>query len=152
MVLSDKFIPLFELLDDKVREEKYSNIRYVVLSSGRGSGKSHALATWVNQATYKDGWGVLFTRWEMTSAEKSIIPEFKKISELMNNDRDFSFKRTQVVNNMTGTVIDYAGLKPSSNNSTGALKSVSKKNILVVEESEDVYNFELFDKKCQHSF
>ena len=148
MELSDKFAPLFELLDTELRETKYKDIRYVIMVGGRGGAKSFALSGFLNQASYIKDWGILFTRWTMTSAEKSVIPEFKLMadSEHLNNECDFSFKQTQVVNNYSDVVTDFAGLKPSSNNSTGALKSISKKNVFVLEEAEDCHNFEIFDK------
>jgi PBSX family phage terminase large subunit len=146
MKLCEKFKPFFELLDDDKSNGEYDNIRYVILIGGRGGAKSHALSTWINQASYKQGWGILFTRYTMTSAETSIIPEFRAVCESLNNDNDFAFKRTQVINQYANCVIDYKGLKPTSNNSTGALKSVSGKNIFVLEEAEDCPDFELFDK------
>ena len=122
-----------------------SHIRYVVLIGGRGSGKSFALSKWVNSATFCK-YSVLFTRFTMTSAETSVIPEFRNMCEAVGNDVDFLFKRNQVINNHTGATIDYKGLKPTSNNSTGALKSIANKNVFIVEEAEDCHNFELFDK------
>ena len=145
MELCYKFQSFFELLDEE-RSKQYRDIRYVILVGGRGGAKSHALSTWLNQASYNPGWGILSTRYTMSSAETSIIPEFRRICENMNNESDFEFKRTQVVNSVSGCPIDYKGLKPNSNNSTGALKSVSGKNIFVLEEAEDCPNFELFDK------
>lgn len=120
-------------------------VRYIVLVGGRGSGKSYALAKWVNSATYCK-YSVLFTRFTMTSAETSVIPEYRNMCEAVGNDSDFQFKRTQVENKHTGAIIDYKGLKPTSNNSTGALKSIANKNVFIVEESEDCHDFELFDK------
>ena len=115
MILSNKFKPFFELLsDDPVLIEKHKDVRYVILWGGRGGAKSTAVNAWVNPATYKDKWGIYFTRWTMKSAEKSIIPEFEKVSNMIGNAGDFSFKRTQVVNNVSGCVIDYSGLKPQS--------------------------------------
>lgn len=147
MILSNKFRPFFELLsDDPVLIEKHKDVRYVILYGGRGGAKSTAVNVWVNPATYKKNWGIYFTRWTMKSAEKSIIPEYEKICGLLGNSNDFSFKRTQVVNNISGCVIDYAGLKPQSNQSSGDSKSLAKKNVFIVEESEDVQSFELFDK------
>ena len=148
MYLSHKFSPLFELLDPELRETKHKDIRYVIMIGGRGGAKSFALSAFLNQASYTDGWGILFTRWTMTSAEKSVIPEFRLMAddEHLANDRDFSFKQTQVINNCSEVVTDFAGLKPSSNSSTGALKSISKKNVFVLEEAEDCPNFEIFDK------
>lgn len=147
MILSHKFESFFELLsDDPEMIEKHKDIRYVVMVGGRGGAKSHALGTWTNSATFKDKWGIYFTRWTMKSAEKSIIPQFKQISEMLGNSGSFSFKQTQVINNDSGCVIDYSGLKPQSNQSSGDSKSLAKKNIFIVEEAEDVQNFELFDK------
>lgn len=145
MKLCYKFEPFFKLLYPNLSDE-YQKIRYVILIGGRGGAKSYALSTWINSATYNEGWGILFTRYTMTSAETSIIPEFTKICEELHNESDFSPKRTQVVNNATGVTIDYRGLKPTSLNSTGALKSISNKNVFVLEEAEDCPNFELFDK------
>lgn len=145
--ISYKFEPFFELLrTDKETIKKYKDIRYVILVGGRGSGKSHALTTWINQASYKKGWGQLVTRWTMVSAETSIIPEFKKQCDTIKNRSDFNFIRARVLNNCSQSVIDYKGIKPQSNEVSGALKSVSGKNIFIVEEAEDCHNFELFDK------
>lgn len=147
MQLCDKFEPFFELLSPEL-EEKHEKIRYVILIGGRGGAKSFGLSAFLNQASYREGWGILFTRWTMTSAKKSIIPEFEAMAsdECLNNARDFRFLETQVINNMTDVVTDFSGLKPNSNSSTGALKSISKKNIFVLEEAEDCHNFDIFDK------
>lgn len=146
MKLCYKFKPLFELLDDSIADTKYKDVRYVILVGGRGGAKSYALSVWQNQASYKEGWGILSTRYTMTSAETSIIPEFLRLCDTLNNSNDFTAKRTQVINNYSGCVIDYKGLKPNSNQSTGALKSVSGKNVFILEEAEDCADFELFDK------
>ena len=64
---SKKYQPLF-----KVNKK----IRYKHMAGGRGSGKSHALATYLLRETYKPNEVILYTRWTMTSAKDSIIPEF----------------------------------------------------------------------------
>ena len=52
-------------------------VRYVLLSGGRGSGKSFALsAAMASRAAQEDGWKILYTRYTITSAADSIIPEF----------------------------------------------------------------------------
>ena len=48
------------------------------MSGGRGSLKSHSLHDFILKLTYEKGHGVLFTRYTMTSAKASIIPEFKE--------------------------------------------------------------------------
>jgi phage terminase large subunit-like protein len=143
---NSKYEPFFNMVHKKrAIRDTTRGIRYVILIGGRGSGKSYALAKWVNSATYCK-YSVLFTRFTMTSAETSVIPEFRNMCETVGNDPDFTFKRTQVENHHTHATIDYKGLKPTSNNSTGALKSIANKNVFIVEEAEDCHNFELFDK------
>jgi len=147
MEISYKFRSLFEILStDKKYEDKYKDIRYIVLVGGRGSGKSYALAAGINTASYNKGWGFLFTRWTMVSAATSIIPEFLKQADALNNENDFIFIKSRVVNTQSNAVIDYKGIKPQSSQSSGALKSVSGKNVFIVEEAEDCPDFELFDK------
>lgn len=141
MQISYKFKPFFRLLDGKPNKT-----RYVILIGGRGGAKSHALCTWLNYASFIPDWGFLFTRWTMVSAEKSVIPEFEKICNDLGNELAFDFQRTQVINSESENVIDYSGLKPASNSSTGALKSLSSKNIFILEEAEDCPNYEQFDK------
>ena len=147
MLLCDKFKPFFELLsDDPQLIDKYKKIRYVILIGGRGGAKSHAVGTWVDTGSFKKGWGFYYTRWTMKSAEKSVIPEFKKIAKLLGNENKFVFKQNQVINQESEVVIDYSGLKPQSNQSKGDSKSLSNKNVLIVEEAEDVPNFDAFDR------
>lgn len=141
-----KYEPFFNAVSEfRNIRESVSHIRYFILIGGRGSGKSTALSKFVSEATYNN-YGILLTRFTLTSAETSVIPEFRNMCETIGNSNDFSFKRNQVINNKTGAIIDYKGLKPTSNNSTGALKSIANKNVFIVEEAEDCHNFELFDK------
>ncbi len=143
MIFSNKYREFFELLS---QPEKHSKIRYVILTGGRGSGKSFAMAAWLNEATFKKGYGVLFTRYTMTAAHTSIIPEFRAMCETLGNDGCFDFKNTEVVNRESGNVISYRGLKPASNTANSALKSISGKNILIIEEAEEVADQSLFEK------
>ncbi len=88
--------PVFNLVDTKgnnsfsIEEDfnalYYSKKRYFFISGGRGSLKSHSLHDWVVRLTFTPNEGVLFTRYTMTAAYKSIIPEFKKaIEKIMTN-------------------------------------------------------------------
>jgi len=147
LTFSDKYTEFFELLsDDPKLKEKHKNIRYVIMEGGRASGKSFALSSWTNAASYKKGWGFLFTRFTMTSAHLSIIPEFRNMCDTLGNEGDFQFTATEVNNIAAGTSISYRGLKPSSKTANSALKSISGKNVLIVEEFEEVTDQPLFEK------
>lgn len=147
MIFSNKYAEFFELLsEDPKLKEKHKNIRYVIMEGGRASGKSFALSSWTNAASYKKGWGFLFTRFTMTSAHLSIIPEFRNMCDTLGNENDFQFTATEVNNIASGTSISYRGLKPSSKTANSALKSIANKNILIVEEFEEVTDQPLFEK------
>ena len=147
MNFSNKLKPFFELLsDDPALVEKHKGIRYVVLTGSRGSGKSYALSTWTNSATFKRGYGVLFTRYTLTSAHTSIIPEFRSMADDLGNSSSFDYTATEVVNRSSGVVISYRGLKPASKTANSALKSIAGKNILIVEEAEEITDQALFEK------
>ena len=63
--ISKKYKPLWD-----------ATTRYTIVTGGRGSGKSYALACAMLDSTYDDEFNSLYTRWNLTSAEISIIPEF----------------------------------------------------------------------------
>ena len=65
LTLNKKYIPLFA-----------SDSRYYVVTGGRGSGKSFGITVFLELLTYEVGHVILFTRYTLTSAHVSIIPEF----------------------------------------------------------------------------
>ena len=80
--VNEKYIPLF-----------HGDTRYYVITGGRGSGKSYATNLFLNTLTYTEGHKVLFTRYTMTSAHTSIIPEFTDKIEIMGAQDDFRVTR-----------------------------------------------------------
>ena len=147
MIFSDKYKEFFELLsEDPKIKKKHEKIRYVVLTGSRGSGKSYALAAWANASTYKSDWGILFSRYTMSSAHLSIIPEFRDMCESLGNDGDFDFKQGEVINSISKSQIDYRGLKAQTKTANSALKSVAGKNVFIVEEAEELVDQPLFER------
>ena len=142
--LHPKYKELFKLLDPAYDNE-YKDIRYVVITGGRGSGKSVALSCFVNEATY-EGHNVLFTRYTMTAAKESVIPEFREKCEWLGDESSFLFKEDKVINKQTDARIIYKGQKPSSNTANGALKSVNGISIFVTEEAQEVVDYDLWDR------
>ena len=63
--------------------------RYVIITGGRGSGKSFEVATSLVLQTYATRQRILFTRLTMTSAHLSIIPEFIEKLELLGVEHVF---------------------------------------------------------------
>ena len=119
--------------------------RYILITGGRGSLKSTSVHNFIMRLTYETGHGILFTRYTMTSAEKSIIPEFKIILERAGVTSHFDITRNKITNKKTGSFILFSGIKTSSGDQTANLKSISGITTWVVEEGEDFNDEKAFD-------
>jgi len=122
-----------------------SKNRYYLITGGRGSLKSSTIHDFVVRLTYEQGEGVLFTRYTMTSAEKSIIPEFLLTLDRLGVASAFEITKTKIVNKLTGSFILFSGIKTSSGDQTANLKSISGITCWVIEEGEDYTDEKSFD-------
>jgi PBSX family phage terminase large subunit len=120
--------------------------RYTVITGGRGSAKSWHVALYLLNLTYQPDHVILFTRWTMTSAHISIIPEFIEKIELLNKEDDFEVLRTEITNLKTGSKILFRGIKTSQGTATANLKSIQGVTTLVVDEAEELTQEDVFDK------
>ena len=123
-----------------------SDSRYFVITGGRGSGKSFAVTVFLNLLTYEQSNGVLFTRYTMSSASMSIIPEFLEKIELMGAQDMFEVTKYDIKNRHTGSFIFFSGIKTASGDQTAKLKSISGINTFVLDEAEELIDEESFDK------
>ena len=133
-------------LNPKYQSLFNSDTRYSVITGGRGSGKSFAVAVFLVLLTYEKNNKVLFTRFTMTSAGMSIIPEFIEKLELMGVANQFSITKTEIINNLTGSSIYFSGIRTASGDQTAKLKSISGINTFVLDEAEELTDEESFDK------
>ena len=131
---SDPFLPLYT-----------SKKRYFFLTGGRGSLKSSSVHKFIALLTFQENHGILFTRYTMSSAEASIIPEFKIVTDRLKITDDFHFTKTKVINKHTGSFIYFSGIKTSQGNQTGKLKSIAGITTWVIEEGEDFDDPVAFD-------
>ena len=130
-----KFAPLFDL-----------KTRYCIVIGGRGSGKSHAKSTEEVVNTFEKNQVSLFTRYTMTSAEISIVPEFWEKVELMGYESVFHKTENSIKNKMTGSYILFRGIKTSSGNQTASLKSIANLTRWTLDEAEELVDETTFDK------
>ena len=72
--ISEAYLPLFQ-----------ADTRYTIVTGGRGSGKSFALACAVLMSTYDDPYNILYTRYTLVSADVSIIPEYTEKIDLLDS-------------------------------------------------------------------
>ena len=120
--------------------------RYILLTGGRNSAKSFtaALAEAValtQQVPHK----TLFTRYTLSSAHISIIPEFQDKLDLSGLAPQFTASNNTITHNSTGNSIIFAGIKTSSGNQTAKLKSIPGLSRFVVDEAEEFRDEVAFD-------
>lgn len=123
-----------------------SDSRYFVITGGRGSGKSFSITVFLVLLTFEENNKVLFTRYTMSSAGMSIIPEFIEKLELMGLLEHFTVTKFEIINNLTGSSIYFSGIKTASGDQTAKLKSISGVNTFVLDEAEELQEEENFDK------
>jgi phage terminase large subunit len=109
-----------------------SDSRYFVITGGRGSGKSFAVNTFLVLLTYEQNTKTLFTRYTMSSASMSIIPEFMEKIELMGIAEFFTITKTEITNKLTNSSIYFSGIKTASGDQTAKLKSIQGVNTFVL--------------------
>jgi phage terminase large subunit len=135
MLINEKFKPLIENKD----------CRYFILTGGRGSSKSFTTTSFLTGLTFEQGHRILFTRYTMTSANLSIIPEFLEKIQLFNNESSFDVQKTEISNRHTKSDIIFRGIKTSSGNQTANLKSLQGVTTWVLDESEELIDENIFD-------
>lgn len=123
-----------------------SESRYIVVTGGRGSGKSYGINSLLTMLTYEAGHTILFTRYTMTSAHISIIPEFLDKIETFGCGADFHITKDEIVNIKTGSKILFRGIKTSSGDQTANLKSLQGVTTWVLDEAEELTDEDTFDK------
>ena len=117
-----------------------------LITGGRGSGKSFNISTFIERLLFEVKHPtpekrivhqVLYTRYTMTSAHISVIPEFMEKVELDGHSKYFSCTKTDVKNLRSGGGIMFRGIKTSSGNQTAKLKSIHGITTFVVDEAEE---------------
>ena len=130
--------------------EKYNDLfsesRYFVITGGRGSGKSYSINSFLLALTYEPGHTILFTRYTLTSAHISIIPEFIEKIEILDRFQDFHITKDEIINLTTGSKILFKGIKTSSGQQTANLKSLAGVTCFVLDEAEELTDEDVFDK------
>tara|TARA_R110002020_G_scaffold360361_1_gene573014 strand:+ start:265 stop:1446 length:1182 start_codon:yes stop_codon:yes gene_type:complete len=136
IVLSPKYKPLWQ-----------SDKRYFICTGGRGSGKSFSVTLFLLTLTFEEGHRILFTRYTLTSAKTSIIPQFIEVMEALGyDDSIFDINNDVITNKQTGSQIIFKGIKTGSKLQTASLKSLTGITTFVVDEAEELTEEDVFNK------
>lgn len=136
IVLNKKFRPLFNLPN---------GVRYFIITGGRFSSKSYTASTGICTHVNNDNRKALYTRYTLTSAKDSIIPEFQEKIELLGLESFYESKVDRVVGPGNREVV-FKGIKTSSGKQTAKLKSLKGFSIFVLDEAEEENDESSFDK------
>lgn len=132
--------PIFEPLYEN--EDKFITL----VTGGRGGAKSFNVSTFLERLSFEEGHKILFSRYTMTAADVSVIPEFNEKIELEGTSEHFKINKKDIVNKYSGSVVMFRGIKTSSGNQTANLKSIQGLTTFVCDEAEEWVSEDDFDK------
>lgn len=138
VIFHPKFEPLF-------RRDRKGGPRYTIITSGRAGGKSTAVSTATVADTYQDDRTVLYSRYTMTAAEISVIPEYVDKIDLLQRGRHFVITKDSIHNRVSGGNLYFRGILTSSGNQTAKLKSIPKLRKFFLDEAQELVNPVDFD-------
>lgn len=133
--LNEKYLPIYD-----------TNKSIILITGGRGSGKSFGATTVTFQLTYEAGHVIMHCRYTLNSADESIIPEFREKVELFNSEQDFIITKKEAVNIRSGTKYLFRGINTSSGNQTAKLKGQKDLTTFIVDEAEEWLSEDDYDK------
>ena len=133
-------------VDPKYNPIQTSDARYYIVTGGRGSGKSYSINLLLLLLTFEAGHTILFTRYTLSSAYISIIPEFIDKIETLNLQDAFYITKDEIRNKLSGSKIIFKGIKTSSGDQTANLKSLTNVSTWVMDEAEELQDENIFDK------
>ena len=130
------YIPLYKNKDKFI----------ILITGGRGSGKSFNASAFIERLSFEKGHKMLYSRYTMTSASISVIPEFYEKIEADGTQKYFKTTKTEILNKRSKSVVMFRGIKTSSGNQTAKLKSIQGLTTFVCDEAEEWTSEEDFDK------
>lgn len=136
VIVKPQFQPLYTNKDKKI----------ILVTGGRGSGKSFEVSTFTTRLTFQKGHKILYSRYTMKSADISVIPEIQGKIELDGVSKHFTITKEDIINNYSGSEIMFRGIKTSSGNQTANLKSIEGLTTFIGDEMEEWQSEDDFDK------
>ncbi len=134
--ISDKYKPLFQTNKE---------IDTYIITGGRFSSKSYSVALASVLMAYQRRHRILFGRYTNISGKDSTFPEVSEKIDLLGLSSYFDIQ-TNRIDCYNDSKIVFKGFKASSNNQTANLKSLKDFSCLIVEESEEIPDYDTYEK------
>lgn len=122
--------------------------RYYIITGGRGSGKSFAVATAISNDLVipEETKNILYLRKTLVSAHLSIIPEFQEKIDLLGYGKFVDAGKTEIENIRTGSEIFFRGIQTSSGSNEANLKSIVNVATVIIDEAQELDDERTFDR------
>jgi len=118
----------------------------IIITGGRDSAKSFTTSLALGHGVINFNHRVLYTRYTLTSAADSVIPDMLEKVKILNYDRYFRINKDRLNSTVNTGKIVFKGIKTGSGTQTANLKSLKDFSIFIVEEAEELPTFEVWDK------
>lgn len=135
--LSKKYEPLFKRPD---------NVDTYIITGGRFSSKSYsvAIASVIMAATRNHR--ILYGRYTNVSSKDSTFPEVEEKIKMLNFENFFDVNQNRIECKSNDAKIIFKGFKAGSSNQTANLKSLTDFSCLIIEEAEEIPDFDTYEK------
>lgn len=135
--ISPKYKPLFN---------RPKEVDTYILTGGRFSSKSYTAAiASVNWAALLDH-RIIYGRYTSVSGKDSTFPEVEEKIKLLGFENYFNISQNRIDGITNDSKIVFKGFKTGSNIQTASLKSLKDFSILVVEEAEEIPDYDTYEK------
>jgi phage terminase large subunit len=135
--LSEKYNPLFE---------RPKGVDTYIVTGGRFSSKSYTVAiasvNWAARLNHR----ILYGRYTNVSGKDSTFPEVEEKIKLMGWDKAFNININRIEGTLNDSKIVFKGFKTGSNTQTASLKSLKDFSSLIIEEAEEIPDFDTYEK------
>lgn len=144
MKIHGKYQPLFKLL-----RGDFEKVDTVIITGGRGSGKSFVVSLFSLHALFVHNFKILYTRFTNVSIKDSIKSEVESKIKLLGYNslivKESSIEKLAENKSFLGKIA-FKGIKTGSNLQKANLKSIEGFNVYVTDEAEEIPDYETFKK------
>jgi len=135
--ISDKYQPLFQ---------RPNGVDTYIVTGGRFSSKSYTVAiaavNWAARLNHR----ILYGRYTNVSGKDSTFPEVEEKIKLLGWDAAFNITINRIESTQNDSKIVFKGFKTGSNTQTASLKSLKDFSTLIVEEAEEIPDYDTYEK------
>lgn len=138
-----KYQILFKLVKNP---EEFKEVDTVIITGGRGSGKSLTTACVSVLASLDNYWKFIYTRFTATSIGDSVREEVQSAIEMLGLESEFITLNREIYDRHKNLRFSFKGLKTGSRHQKANLKSIKGFNAWVLDEAEECPDYDTWQR------